>query len=534
MKKTLRLIALLTVLAMAAASLLPGCTTAPATQAPTQAATAAPTVEPTPEPTPEPYTLRIPVFDRAKPELPPVDDNYWTKWVQDNFGTPNNITITYVPILRSDTMGTYNTLIAAGDAPDILMEYDYPKLMAFYGMGALQEITDDLLDQAPGYKAFIGDQVRSFGIVEGKQMMLPALRPTAYNYMTLIRQDWLDQVGMPIPTDRDSYVAALQAFKDNIPGCIPSTLIMPQAYYGAYGFRDYPLTEEEIALYSDVNVCALTWEPVKESLKWQNELYSKGLVSPEFYLDLDGNKAQADFTSGKAGTYGMYLAVNPPVVQTLIQNVPTAKVAFLPASSGFAKGDTVTGRLYWNFGMLVGIYAKCEHPEGIMKLLEWMSGKDVLFTLQNGIEGKQYDLVDGLPVAKTYDGDEKFNYNSNKDMWCLVIEGKDYGSDEANLMVQKNTFAPPGFDYLIQDSYNDYKSYEKTMYPDFLFDRALASASENANLQSKWQEIYTDLLTCKPADFDAKYAAACQEYLGAGFQKVLDEKQQVYNEMKGK
>jgi putative aldouronate transport system substrate-binding protein len=536
MKKTLRIVSLLTVLALAAASLLPGCASPATTQAPTQppqAATDAATFAPTPEPAAEPYTLKVPVFDRAKPELPPVDDNYWTKWVQDNFGTPNNITIEYVPILRTDTMGTYNTLIAAQDSPDILMEYDYPKLMAFYAMGALQEIPDGLLNQyAPNFRQFIGEDILNYGMVEGKRMMVCARRPVAYNYMTMIRQDWLDQVGMTVPTDREAYVAALQAFKDKGLG-IPSTLYMPQAYYGAYGFRDYPLSEEDLALYSDVNVCALTWAPVKENLKFQNDLYNRGLISPEFYLDLDGNKAQADFTAGNAGTYNMYLAVNPPVLQTLLQNVPTAKVAYLPRSAGFPKGAAVTDRLYWNFGMLEGISVSCKHPEGVLKLLDWMCGKDALFTLQNGIEGKQYDLADGLPVAKEYDGEERFNYNSNKDMWCLVIEGKDYGSEDANLKVQKNTFAPPGFDYLIQSGYEDYVACEKTMYPDFLFDKALESASENANLQAKWQELYTKLITCKPADFETTYAAACQEYLDTGYQKVLDEKKQVYDAMKG-
>lgn len=541
MKKTLRIVSLLTVVLMALAALLPGCTspsqqastTAPS-QAATVVATVAATVVPTPAPTAEPYTLKIPVFDRAKPELPPVDNNYWTKWVQDNFGTPNNITIEYVPILRSDTMGKYNTLIAAGDSPDILMEYDYPKLMSFYSMGALQQISDDMLNQyAPNFKKFVGDDILNYGMVEGKRMMLCARRPTAYNYMTMIRKDWLDQVGLPVPTDRDSYEKALLAFKNANLG-IPATLWVPQAYYGAYGFRDFPLSEEDLALYSDVNVAALTWKPVKDSLQWENKLYNEGLLSPEFALDLDGNKAQADFTSGKAGTYKMYLATTPPVIQTLLQNVPTAKLAYLPISYQSKPGASISDRLYWNFGMLEGISVSCKHPEGVLKLLDWMCGKDVLFTMQNGFEGKQYDMVNGLPKAKDYTGDEKFNYNSNKDMWCLVIEGKDYGSDEANLQVQKNTFAPTGFDYLIQDAYTDYQATLKYKYPDFLFNKALATAADNANLQSKWQELYARLLTCKPEEFEAQYAAACQEYLDTGYQKVLDEKKAVYQAMKGK
>ncbi len=119
-------------------------------------------------------------------------------------------------------------------------------------------------------------------------------------------------------------------------------------------------------------------------------------------------------------------------------------------------------------------------------------------------------------------------------MWCIVIEGKDYGSEEANLKVQKTTFAPAGYEYLIDGGYKDYQDNVKTMYPDFLFDRALDTSKENENLKAKWQELFVKLVTCKPADFEAQYAAACTEYLAAGYQKVLDEKKKVYDEMKGK
>ena len=37
-----------------------------------------------------------------------------------------------------------------------------------------------------------------------------------------------------------------------------------------------------------------------------NQLYNDGLISPEWYLDKDGNQKQADFVSGKAGVFGFY------------------------------------------------------------------------------------------------------------------------------------------------------------------------------------------------------------------------------------
>ena len=124
------------------------------------------------------------------------------------------------------------------------------------------------------------------------------------------------------------------------------------------------------------------------------------------------------------------------------------------------------------------------------------------------------------------------NYNSNKDMWCLVIEGKDYGSDDKNLTVQMNTFGPVGYENLVKDVYTDTMANMKYQYTDFLFDRSIKSLSDNkATLQEKWQEYYTALLMCKPAEFDALYEKLSQEYLAAGFQSILDEKAAAYDDM---
>ena len=55
---------------------------------------------------------------------------------------------------------------------------------------------------------------------------------------------------------------------------------------------------------------------------------------------------------------------------------------------------------------------------------------------------------------------------------------------------------------------------------------------KHKTLKSKWEVIQVDLINCKPEEFDAKYEAACKEYLDAGYQAVLDEKEQAYADMK--
>ena len=217
-----------------------------------------------------------------------------------------------------------------------------------------------------------------------------------------------------------------------------------------------------------------------------------------------------------------------------MQNCPDAKVAVLDAGAGYPEGTKPAGRADWPFGMVSGISVDCEHPEAVLMYFEWLAQDENLFVMQNGIENVTYKVEDEIPVLiDDYTGEERLNYNSNKDMWCLVTEGKDYGSDEKNLAVQKKTYAPAGFEDLIQQSYDGYQKTKEYKYTDFLFDRSIDSLSQYAEtLKSKWEVIQVDVINCKPEEFDAKYEAACKEYLDAGYQAVLDEKEQAYADMK--
>jgi len=76
-------------------------------------------------------TLQIPVYDRGSSGngCSDVENNYWTNWVQENFGDKYNITVEYVGITRSDVMTDYAMLAASQSLPTICMEYDYDKLL---------------------------------------------------------------------------------------------------------------------------------------------------------------------------------------------------------------------------------------------------------------------------------------------------------------------------------------------------------------------------------------------------------------------
>ena len=121
-----------------------------------------------------------------------VDNNYWTDYVQKNFGDKYNIKMTFVPVTRKEDVTVFNELLAAGEEPDILFSYDYPTMISYYSRGAFQPIDEDVLKTyAPTFYEKDKRIWRNIQRLTTKDISLAATRPLAYNWVTLSVQTGL-------------------------------------------------------------------------------------------------------------------------------------------------------------------------------------------------------------------------------------------------------------------------------------------------------------------------------------------------------
>ncbi len=475
-------------------------------------------------------TIEIPVYDRAF-EGWNVTDNYYTKWIQSQFGDKYNITVKFVAIGRSTEVTDYTQMLAADKAPDIIFHYDMPQILAYYGEGAMQKLDyEEIANYAPTYWKAMGETNSTYGKVDGDNYFFFAGRPDAYNWLTLIRQDWIDAVGLDMPSSLKEYNELLTAWKEAGLGNGGGNLVQNNFTYD-YAFRTWPIDEKERALYSDLSVPAFTWKPTYEYLKNLNYQCNNGLIDPEFYLNTDDASTQADFVSGNSGAYALYLASSSTVIANLLTNDPDAKVSVLDPKALTPEGAQYMpqSRAYWPFGMIMGINSTATQEEraAVWMYLEWMSQTDNLFFLQNGVEGENYTLDEkGLAVKKAdFTGESKLSNNNNKDYWCLVIESAQYEDEDVNFQANLTNWAPAGYEYLIEDSYKYYKDYLEYSSPDALYSVVLESVAEyKSDLNDLWKELYVKCAMSPEADFEATYKEACQDFLDAGYQAILDEK----------
>ena len=499
------------------------------------------------EPFAERVKITVPVYDRSKEGYPAVDDNYWTRWVQENFGDKYNIDVQYVAIPRGDVMTKYSLLIAADDTPTILMEYDYPKVAQWANDGAMTTIDLEAFAKvAPTfYQAMVDNNQLSYTDINGETYFVLTERPyynTTFAYANFVRMDWLRQVGYDhVPQNYEEQKDALNKMVEAGLCDYPLGLGIPTAaYIQNFGFRDFPVDEAEWAMHSSLGTPGFPWYPTERMMKRFNDEYNMGWYSSEFDLEKNSQGAstdilQTDFINGKTYRYGGYIASNMAWLEAFYENNPDAELAIESPLAGVEEGvNTGCIRADNPFGMIVGFssLATEDQLKAAWMLMEWMIQPENLFVLENGIEGETYELDEnGLPVMLDYTGEHMLNHNNNIDMTCLVHASKKVGTIEQTIAQMSPVGLPQDFTQALIDNYYALKALadEGKAYSDPVFAVAIESESEySAALLSLWQEYYAKLIKCAPEEFDGLFAQYSQEFLDAGYQEIIDERLEAY------
>lgn len=499
------------------------------------------------EPFAENVTLRVPVYDRGVEGVPDVTNNYWTQWIQENFGDKYNITVEYVPITRTDVMTSYALLAADQNLPTILMEYDYPKLSTWVNDGYLTSFDMEAFKEvAPNYYARMeADGQIPYTTIGDETYFALASNPNYninYTWQTFVRMDWLKQVGYDhVPTKRDEYLDAMKKIQEaglcEHPG--GGTMITGLGSDQNHAYREYPFNELDWAMYGDYNIPALGTDANYNLLKRANEDYNSGITDPEYYI-IDSETAKANFVNGKSYSYSGYVSASTDFLNAFYDQNPDGKLAITPISSEVDESgeDGIVTVPAWRaenpFGMIVGFSntATDDELKAAWMYMEWLSQPENLYTFQWGIEGENYNLdEDGNPVTVSdYNGDYKQGFNNSKDYWCIVKEKRTFDTVEENIKADTPQDLPQNFtDDIIKYYYDRLAIADQYGLSDCQFSVVIAAQSEYQNTLGELYKEFRDALTmCKPEEFDAMYEDYAQQYADQGYQEVVDERLEAF------
>ena len=186
-----------------------------------------------------------------------------------------------------------NLRIAAGDAPDVYAVVNGMENQLIND-GSILDLTDYLQEYAPHCWEMVGEDV--WNIIRksdptGQDRIWYV--PKVFDYQrhgAMIRQDWLDKLGLKMPTTQDELVEVLRAFKTGDPNGNGVADEIPTGGREEARWMDFLFYEYGIAMFEgypgwDLYDGELTYSAVtpnmRDALQWLSELYAEGLIDPE-------------------------------------------------------------------------------------------------------------------------------------------------------------------------------------------------------------------------------------------------------------
>lgn len=505
-----------------------------ATTAPTQGTTQGTTATTAPDTgsTEEPAEITVMVWDRGNAAPGTTnEENTLTKWIQEQVLATKNVKVNYMAVPRSGSDDKINVMMAGGTAPDIIFTYDQSIYGNYASSGGLADLTEAYANNGQTIQQNIGD-IQYMGQLDGKQYAIMKRRGVQVpRHVSYIRKDWLDALGMSVPTTKEELFTALRAFKEKNPGNVDN--VIPWAMGGTTDTEKFYLnfigsyvpemSEEDAYVYSEnFKVFA---DGAIDGLKQMNQLYNEGLITPDFATDTSTDIYKQDVSAGKVGFVLDDTTAPWSLIETLKASDPNAE--FVPVNCfDTPEGDYInpTEPL---FGMFIMIPATSQDKvDACMKYLDWMAdptvSENIVYTPEH-----TYNEAN-VPVGFTEE--ELFAKGYPGTCADLSIVNDHFTFTEVKESVVSNYMGVSTWEDV--DWYNNFYDVIKTnqfTYPTYpvILD---SEATYSANVKDLAIEYVYRLISCDPSKFDTLQQSEYKNLVNAGLEKIFEERRTYYKE----
>lgn len=323
-----------------------------------------------------------------------IESNRWLDLYSEKLGINIKYDWTVRGGLNDDAyMQKLNVTLASGNLPDVTI-VDRTQLKQLSEAAQIWEMTEYWEKYASELSRDVytmeGDGVLTSATFDGKLMAVPyadaSVEGTQYMWL---RKDWLDKLGLSVPTTMSEFLKVAEAFTNNDPDGNGANdtyaLALTKNLYGGAmgsegffaGFHAYPNFWQE----RDGKLVWGSVQPeVKDALKALAQMYKEGQLDPEFGIK-EGSKVAESIANGKFGMdFGEQWNPMYPLISNY-NNDPKADWTGYALVSNDEKPVRVPQKFRTNWYYAVS--KKCEHPEAVVKLvnmhLETNWGKDNQF-----------------------------------------------------------------------------------------------------------------------------------------------------------
>jgi putative aldouronate transport system substrate-binding protein len=311
----------------------------------------------------------------------------------------------------------FNLMLASGNLPDII-QYNW---YTFKGGpekamkdNIISPLNDLITKNAPNIKALLdGDKELNKMVKtdDGKYYVFPLFRvldkslPPVYNG-PIVRKDWLDDLGMQVPTTIDEWEVMLKAFKEKKGADSPFTvkdfsssgggaMRATSLFMGAYGTMDDFFLQSGKVVYGPIQ------SGFKDYLALMRKWYSQGLIDKDFFT-VDAKTQDAKMLSGKSGSTAGALGGNLGNYLNSMQGKDAKYDLVGTPYPTLKKGEKPEfghwGMLYGDSNGSAAISAQSKNKDLAAQFLDYGYSKEGNLLYNFGIEGVSYNMVNGVPT----------------------------------------------------------------------------------------------------------------------------------------
>jgi len=311
------------------------------------------------------------------------------------------------PTSSSDSAQQFNLLLASGELPDIMEYkwYDVPggpdKAIENGYITRLNELIDGY---APNYRKILTENEvyrKRFTTDTGNCIMFPFINAVDENGVMpvssgfMIRQDWLDELGLETPETIEEWYNVLKAFKEKKGASAPLCIKAESIFSGlseAYNIKNEFYVDDGAVKYSKYS------PQYKELLKTIKKWYDEKLLD-NASVSLDQKVIDSNIINGNTGiTWGWIGANLGSYIVTMRSKNKNFKLSALPVPS-LVKGEKPKmGHAVALTGFGSAISADSTKKELAAKYLDYGYSKEGIMLYNFGIEGESYTIVNGEPV----------------------------------------------------------------------------------------------------------------------------------------
>jgi len=486
--------------------------------------------------------LTVQVFDRGSDGGRSLaHDNAWTSWIKEKVKKDLNIDVTFIPVGRWSEVDDIVNLMASSSAPDLCYTYAHDMVSAFRDQGGV-------LDVAPYIDTYLSDLKKLLGVdpgFVGKDLIyrdqdpvtksvfsIPSYRVAIAQRNVFIRKDWLDKLGMQVPTNFNQFYNALKAFRDRDPGNVGKTRVVPfgvnaDARWGLAdlirNFLDPKMSDRDRWIYNIADR-TIYMPGYKRGVQEMNKWYNEGLIFKDFALMRVADDFYNLIKSGVVGAFcqnwDFPYRTDINILGDLRKNVPEANYVPISVTNNREVMDKP--------GLRIFIPSFSQNKDAALKYLNWLAKPENYGFLQLGQEGINHEMVNGVPrtlaVSPTSPNRQWIQNSPNNIDLTMPMNGIELGSDERNgraLGLGYGTTPP-------EVVANAFVVATRGARGPAVWQATTKVNQYAADLREKADDLIALAISARQQDFNRTWDNGIKDWLNAGGKEVFDERSALY------